>query len=407
MRLWGNADFSRFAVANAVTQMGTQVTLVALPLAAVLTLDAGAFQLGLLTAAEMVAFLLIGLPAGVWVDRMRRRPVLVWTDLVRGAALLSIPAAGWLGVLSLPQLYAVALVVGFCTVFFDVAHMSLLPAIIDKDQLERGNSVLQATSTVSTLAGPGLGGALVQALTASFALLADAVSYLFSAALLAGVRVQETPAPKPERRRLRQEVAEGVRHVVGDPLLRRIALLGALVQLGNGIWNVGQPLYLVKELGLGAGGYGVMLSIAALGSLLGAALATRVTARFGTGRTMVGAALLTGVLTLPVALTAGGWRLALYPLFMVLSGMPAAVFGITQLSYRQRTTPEHLLGRVNASMRFLMWSALPVGGLAGGALGAWAGGQVVFITGVLVVAAAHLPVILYRGTFLLTPATAP
>ncbi|WP_246508808.1 MFS transporter [Nonomuraea endophytica] len=397
MRLRGNADFSRFAVANAVTQAGTQVTFVALPLAAVLTLDAGSFQLGLLTAAQMIAFLLVGLPAGVWVDRLRRRPILVWTDLIRGFALLSVPVAAWLGVLSLVQLYLVALVIGFCTVFFDVAHMSFLPAVVGKDGLERGNSVLEATSRVSMLAGPGLGGLLVQWLTAPFALLADAVSYLASGVLLSRVRVRETPAPKQPGRRLRREMAEGIRYVVAEPVLRVVALLGALVQLGNGIWAVGQPLYLIKELGVGAGLYGLMLSVAAVGGLAGAAFSTRITARFGVGRTMAGAAGMVTVLYLPMTLVAGGWWLVLFPVFNLLAGAAGVVFNITQVSYRQRTTPEHLLGRVNASMRFLMWSAVPIGGLLGGALGEWGGGRVVFVTGVLLVAVANLPAVLARS----------
>ncbi|MBB5076852.1 MFS family permease [Nonomuraea endophytica] len=384
-------------MANAVTQAGTQVTFVALPLAAVLTLDAGSFQLGLLTAAQMIAFLLVGLPAGVWVDRLRRRPILVWTDLIRGFALLSVPVAAWLGVLSLVQLYLVALVIGFCTVFFDVAHMSFLPAVVGKDGLERGNSVLEATSRVSMLAGPGLGGLLVQWLTAPFALLADAVSYLASGVLLSRVRVRETPAPKQPGRRLRREMAEGIRYVVAEPVLRVVALLGALVQLGNGIWAVGQPLYLIKELGVGAGLYGLMLSVAAVGGLAGAAFSTRITARFGVGRTMAGAAGMVTVLYLPMTLVAGGWWLVLFPVFNLLAGAAGVVFNITQVSYRQRTTPEHLLGRVNASMRFLMWSAVPIGGLLGGALGEWGGGRVVFVTGVLLVAVANLPAVLARS----------
>ncbi|WP_157250890.1 MFS transporter [Nonomuraea typhae] len=394
MQLRGNADFARFAVANAVTQAGTQVTLVALPLAAVLTLSAGSWELGLLTAAEMAAFLIVGLPAGVWVDRLRRRPILVWTDLVRGLALLSVPAAALLGVLTLVQLYLVALVIGFCTVFFDVAHMSFLPAVISRDRLERGNSVIEVTSRVSMLAGPGLGGVAVQWLTAPFALLADAVSYLLSGALLSRVRAQERPAPKGERRRLRQEVAEGLGYVAREPVLRVIAVLGALVQLGNGVLNVGQPLYLIKDLGVGAGVYGLILSVAAAGGLLGAVITPRVTARFGPGRAMAGSCLVVMAAYLPATLVAGGWTLVILPVSYAVAGMAGVVFGINQLSYRQRTTPEHLLGRVNASMRFLMWSALPIGGLLGGALGEWAGARPLFVIGVLLVAIAHLPAVM-------------
>lgn len=400
-------NFVKFASADAVTQLGTQITLVALPLTAMLTLDAGAFELGLLTAAEMVPFLLIGLPVGVWVDRMRRRPMLVWTDLIRGAALLTIPVAAWLGGLTLVHLYAVALIVGFCTVFFDVAHMSFLPSVVTKDQLERGNSVLMGAGTIATLAGPGLGGALVNLLTAPIALLADAISYLASGLLLWRVRAQEaTPAPAQERRRLRQEVMEGIRYVSADPALRVIAVLGALAQLANGIWNVGQPLYLIKELGLSPGVYGLLISVSVAGSLIGAAIAPRVTARYGTGRAIAGSALVTALLYAPVAWTGAGWQLYLFPVFLFLAGVPSVVLGIAQLSYRQRTTPEHLLGRVNASMRFLMWSALPLGGLIGGALGEWSSGRTVFVTGVIVTVVAHVPAIISRGIRRLEPAGA-
>ncbi|MBF8190797.1 MFS transporter, partial [Nonomuraea sp. K274] len=185
-------DFRRFVWANGVTQMGTQVTIVALPLTALLVLDAGAFELGLLSAVQMAAFLLIGLPAGVWVDRWRRRPVLIWSDLARGLAVVSIPVAAWFGGLTLPHLYAVAAVLGVGTVFFDVAQMSFLPAIVPKERLERANSGLEVTRNVSVLAGPGVGGWLVTALTAPFALLADAVAYLASALLLSGITATES-----------------------------------------------------------------------------------------------------------------------------------------------------------------------------------------------------------------------
>jgi predicted MFS family arabinose efflux permease len=398
------SDFARFATANAITQLGTQVTLVALPLAAVLTLGAEPFELGLLTAAETAAFLLVGLPAGVWVDRLRRRPVLVWADLLRGLALLTVPVAAWYGALSLWQLYAVALVVGFGTVFFDVAHMSFLPAVVGRERLEGGNSVLEVTGRTATLAGPGVGGALVQWLTAPVALLVDAVSYLVSGLLLSRVRAKESRA-EGGRGHLRREIAEGIAYVRREPVLRIVAVLGALVQLGNGMWAVGAPLFLVGRLELGAGAYGLMLSISAVGGLAGAALAPRAVARYGTGPTMAAASGATCVLYLPIALTGEGWRLALFPVFLTAVALSSVVFGITQLSYRQRTTPEHLLGRVNASMRFLMWSALPLGGLAGGALGEWAGAQAVFVTATLVCGLAYLPAAASRAVRRAGPAT--
>ncbi|MFI9845376.1 MFS transporter [Nonomuraea sp. NPDC051941] len=383
-------DFWRFAWANAITQLGTQVTVVALPLAALLALDAGAFQLGLLSAAQMLAFLLIGLPAGVWVDRSRRRPILIWSDLARGVALLSVPVAAWLDVLTLPQLYAVALVLGVGTVFFDVAHMSFLPAIVTKERLERGNGVLEVTRNTSLLAGPGVGGWAVAVFTAPIALLADAVSYLLSAFLLWGVRAEESP--RRGERRLRQEVAEGIRFVAGERVLRRVAIVGALVMAANGIAAVGLPLYLVKELGVGSALYGLLLSAAAVGSLVGAALVARLTARFGSGPTLYGSAVLAAVLYLPALATGPGWQLLIFPVASSLFGAVSSIFGVAQLSYRQRITPDHLMGRVNASMRFLMWGAYPLGGLVGGALGEWLGGYAAFAAAVALMSLAHLAV---------------
>ncbi|NUW34894.1 MFS transporter [Nonomuraea sp. SMC257] len=391
-----NPDFRRFVWANGVTQMGTQVTIVALPLAAVLALDAGALELGLLSAAQMVAFLLVGLPAGVWVDRVRRLPVLVWSDLVRGLALVTVPLAAWAGVLTLPQLYAVALILGFGTVFFDVAHMSLLPAVVPEDRLERGNSALEVTRNVSLLAGPGVGGWLVNLLTAPVALLADSVSYLASALLLSRVRAEERPpeaAERPSRHGLRREMAEGLAFVVREPVLRRVAVVGALVMAANSVCAVGFPLYLVKELKIGPGAYGLLLSASACGALAGAALVPRLTARFGTGATLYGSAALATVVYLPALATGPGWRLAFLPAAGALFGAASSVFGVTQLSHRQRVTPAHLLGRVNAAMRFVMWGAFPLGGLLGGALGERTGGYAVFAVGVAALGLSHLAVV--------------
>ncbi|MER7502959.1 MFS transporter [Nonomuraea pusilla] len=389
------SDFLRFAWANGITQMGTQITVVALPLAAALALDAGAFELGLLSAAQMAAFLLVGLPAGVWVDRVRRRPILVWSDAVRGVALLTVPVAAWLDVLTMPHLYAVALILGLGAVFFDIAHMSLLPAVVAKDRLERGNGVLEVTRSTSVLVGPGAGGWLTGVLTAPVALLADAVSYLLSALLLAGVRAEEDAArPRAAQGRgWRAEVAEGIRFVAGEPVLRRVAVTGATVMAGNGVLSVGLVLYLVEELGVGAARYGLLLSGAAVGAVVGAAVTARVTARFGTGRALYGSAAVAAVALLPALATGPGWRLLLYPVSVSLFGVASSVFGITQVSHRQRVTPAPLLGRVNASMRFLMWGAMPLGGLLGGALAEWLGGYAAFAAGLALLGLAHLAVV--------------
>ncbi|WP_433243985.1 MFS transporter [Streptosporangium sp. CA-135522] len=394
--MWRDRSFRLFLGADVISQFGSQITIVALPLVAVLTLDAGFLQIGILTAAELAAFLLVGLPAGVWVDRLRRRPILIWSDLLRGVALLSVPLAAALDALTLPHLYAVALLMGLGAVFFDVAHMSFLPSLVGRDEVLRGNGTLETLRNTAVLSGPALGGWLVHTVTAPVALLADAISYLASALLLGGVRAQETATPAARRRRLREEIAEGVRYVAGHPVLRRIAMTGALVMLFNGIWSVAQPIFMLKVLHVNPAIYGLLLSGGAVGSLLGAVLAPRVAARFGVGRAMYGGAAVAALSILVAPLAAEGRLLALFPLGCALNGIGGAVFSINQLSYRQRITPEHLLGRMNASMRFLMWGAAPVGGLLGGVLGEGLGAHAAIWIGAAGVTAAHLPVLTYR-----------
>ncbi|MEV0996322.1 MFS transporter [Nonomuraea sp. NPDC050202] len=385
-------NFGRMVWSNGISGFGTQVTIVALPLTAVLTLQASAFQLGLLSAVQTAAFLLIGLPAGVWVDRLRRRPILVRADLVRGVLLLTVPAAAWMGVLTLPHLYAVALVLGVGAVFFDVAHMSFLPAVVPKARLEQANGRLEVTRQVSVLAGPGAGGWLVSALTAPFALLADAVAYLASGLLLSRVRVEERPRP-PQRRPLRADVREGITFVIREPVLNRVALGGALTRIALGVCAVGYPLYLVVDLGVDATTYGLLLSAPAVGALVGAPLVARMTRRHGVGPTLYGSAVLVIALQLPAVATGPGWRLLFFPVASALAAAAAVVFNVAQLSYRQRITPEPLLGRVNASMRFLMWGTTPLGGLAGGVLGEWLGGHGVFVAGVALLGLSYLAIV--------------
>ncbi|WP_165900485.1 MFS transporter [Microbispora triticiradicis] len=432
--LWRARDFRRYAGADAISKVGSQVSLVALPLTAAITLHASPFQVGLLTAAEMLAFLLVGLPAGAWVDRMPRRPVLVAADVVRAAALLSIPAAAAAGALGLPQMYAVALLTGLCTVFFDVAHQSYLPAIVGPRGLARGHGVLAANVSVAELSGPAIGGWLVQALTAPMAVVADALSYAVSALLLVRVRTDEgrgragSPGEgrgteqgerqgtgqgerqgtgqgegraeeqgEAARGGLRSEIAEGLRFVLGQPVLRRVAMVGALTMTSFGLWSATVPLYLVREVGVSPGAYGTLLSAGAAGGVFGAWLGPRAVARMGTGRAMYASALAATLFIPPLAFTGGGARLLIFPAALAASGVATTVFSVAQGTYRQSICPPHLLGRLSATMRFLMWGPTPLGGLLAGTLGQLAGVRVAFWTACGAYALAHLPILLAPG----------
>ncbi|WP_414170442.1 MFS transporter [Streptoverticillium reticulum] len=358
----------RFLLAGAAAgQAGAQVTLVALPLVAVLELDAPAFQVGLLTAAETAAFLLVGLPAGAWVDRMRKLPLLIRADVVRALAMATVPLAGAAGVLTMAQLYAVALVTGVATVFFDVAHQSYLPQLLPRDRLVAGNGALEAVRSTSQVAGPGIGGGLVQLVGAHLAIVANAFGYALSALFLLGIRRPEsTPEPAPGAS-LRADIAEGLRFVLGHPLLRVIAVTTALGNFFTAVLMATQTVFLVRVAGLEPAALGLMLSVSAVGGLAGALCAGRLAGRFGQARIIWLSPLVTGPFALLWPLSGKGTT-ALFALASGVVFFGAVVYNVAQVSFRQSLCPPRLLGRMNATLRFLMWGTLPLGALAGGAV---------------------------------------
>jgi MFS family permease len=369
--LWRHGDFLRLWSAETISQFGTQVSLLALPLAAILVLDASAFEVALLGVFEFTPFILVSLPAGVWVDRLPRRPILVIADLGRGAALVSIPFVYAFEGLTIWQLYAVALVTGVLTVFFDVAYQSYLPSLVNRDQLVEGNAKLEVSRAGAQIGGPAFAGGLVQAVTAPAAVLVDAISFVCSALFLFRIRKRETvtkgdAAPRPGMRR---ELGEGLRYVLGHPLLRPIA---ACTGSSNFFGNVGFAIFVVfcvRELGLSPGLIGIVFALGNIGWLLAALTASRISRRLGVGPTIVGSAVLFGVAWLPVPLAPdGNASLPFLVGAFVIGGFGSVVYNITQVSLRQAIAPERIQGRMNAVMRFLVWGTLPLGALAGGAL---------------------------------------
>ncbi|WP_411130056.1 MFS transporter [Streptomyces sp. x-19] len=358
----------RFLLAGAAAgQAGAQVTLVALPLVAVLELDAPAFQVGLLTATETAAFLLVGLPAGAWIDRMRKLPLLIRTDVVRALAMASVPLAGAAGVLTMAQLHAVALVTGVATVFFDVAHQSYLPQLLHRDRLVAGNGALEAVRSTSQVAGPGLGGGLVQLFGAHLAILANVLGYAVSALFLLGIRRPEnTPQPTPGAS-LRANIAEGLRFVLGQPLLRVIAGTTSLGNFFTAVLMATQTVFLVRVADLEPAALGLMLSVSAVGGLAGALCAGRLAGLFGQARIIWLSALVTGPFALLWPLSERGTA-ALFALASGVVFFGSVVYNVAQVSFRQALCPPRLLGRMNATLRFLMWGTLPLGALTGGAV---------------------------------------
>ncbi len=369
--LWRRGDFVRFWAAQSISAVGSQVTLLALPLVAALTLEASAFEVGVLAAAETAPFLLVGLFAGVWVDRLRRRPVLIATDLGRAALLLAIPLAAWLDLLGMPLLYVVALLTGTLTLFFDVAFLSYLPALVGREELVEGNSKLQASASTAQVVGPGLAGALVAAIGAPFVLLLDAVSFVASAGLLARIRAPESAPERTAQPHVWREIGEGLRVVRRDAILRALAASSAMVNVFAWVFFAVYVLYLTRELGLGPGAVGLVFATGGIGALIGAVAADPIRRRFGLGPTIVGAQLLFGLtgLVIPLAVLFPEIALEMVVASEFLQWLTVLVADVNAVSLRQALTPERLRGRVNATMRFLIWGPRPLGSLLGGVLG--------------------------------------
>ncbi|MEV0374170.1 MFS transporter [Streptomyces sp. NPDC050636] len=361
-------DFRLLLAGAAAGQLGSQVTLVALPLVAVLQLNAPAFQVGLLTAAETAAFLLVGLPAGAWVDRLRKLPLLIRADLVRAAAMASVPLAAVAGVLSMAQLYAVALVTGVATVFFDVAHQSFLPRLLPNEQLVAGNGALETIRSSAQVAGPGIGGGLVQLLGAPLAIVVDAIGYAVSALFLWRIKHPESRPQRAPDAALRKDIAEGLRFVFGHPLLRVIAAATGLANLFSAILMATQAVFLVRVLGLEPAAVGLVLSAAAIGGLAGALCAGPLGARLGRARIIWLSPLATGPFAVLLPLSGQGAGAMLFAVGTGVVVFGAVVYNVAQVSFRQALCPPRLLGRMNATLRFVMWGTLPLGALVGGAL---------------------------------------
>ncbi|MFF4041071.1 MFS transporter [Streptomyces sp. NPDC001816] len=355
--------------AESISVAGSQIGVVALPLVAILTMQASAFEVGLLSAAQTAAFVLIGLPAGVWVDRMRRRPVLIAADLVRAVLLLSVPVAAWLDVLTLVQLYAVALGAGIATVFFEIASQSYLPALIGRDRLVDANGKLETSRSGAQVVGPSIGGWLVALLTAPVAVIANAIGFLGSALLLNRIRAQEPVSSTADRPSLVQGIRAGLRLVFADRILRVIAFRSALANLAFSALLAVQALFLVQDIGLSPGAYGALLAAGAVGGLCGGALVGPLSKRVGSARIIWLGPLLFQPFALLIPLTTAGAGVLFFLVGSFLVSVGVVVYNVSQISFRQATTAPDMLGRMNATMRFLVWGAMPLGGVLGGAIG--------------------------------------
>jgi len=384
--LWKNPAFVRLWFAKTISGMGSVITGLAVPITAVELLGATPAQMAGLAFAGMVPDIVFGLLAGVWVDRVRRRPLLIAADLGRAAILLVIPVAAFLGLLSMPLLWIVAFGSAALTLVFTLASVAVLPAIVRHDQLVDANTKLQMSESVLTLAGPGLAGLFVQLVTAPRAILADVGSFLASAWALGSVGSVE---PKQERRSsgshfedLRREIGEGLHELVRTPLLRTLAISMGVIVAGANVQVAVQMIFLLRVLGFSPLTLGILSGCNGVGSLLGAAIAGRLNGRFPLGKLMIVAAGLNGLTAFAPALAdVSAQPVLLLGTAGVLNGVGYAVFSVNQISLRQRITPLHLLGRVTSARRFLIFCIGPLGAALGGWLGTVAGVMPALIVG--------------------------
>lgn len=372
-RLWRgvllNRDLRRFWFGETISKLGSSVSTVALPLVAVVTVHASALLVSSLAAAAWLPWLLIGLPVGAWVDRLPRRPVMLVADAVSLVLFASIPIAAWLGILTVVQLVAVALVAGASGVFFQTAYQVYLPSLVQERELAGANALMQGSESASQVVGPGVAGALAAAVGVVSGMLVDAASFLVSAVCLLSVKAKEprrsgdASAPK-----LGPEIAAGLRFVTRDPYLRPLTVAGAISNLGLVGYQSILILFLVRIVGLSPGLVGALIALVSLGGVLGAACATRIARRFGSARGYLLCELLGCSAALLVPLTAAGARVGLFAIggVGVVAGVVAA--NVIKGSWRQTYCPRELLGRVITSSQLLNYGVIPVGALLAGVL---------------------------------------
>ena len=395
--LWGHRDFMKLWIGQSISEFGTPVTQIAIPWIAIKVLDESAFAVASLTTVQFLPFLLFTLPAGVWVDRLPRRMVLVVGDLARAVLFLTIPVAYFFDVLTLTQLYVVSFLAGIFTVFFDVAYQSFLPSLVSRDQLVEGNSKLQISVSGAQMAGPAIGGALIQLLTAPYAVLVDSFSFIASGGFTAAIKKRETRPERAEgepKPKMWAELKEGLGYVLKHRYLRPQAMCTSTSNFFGAMLFAILLVFAARVWDMSAGMVGLGVGLGSVGWLLGALTVARIQRALGVGKTTIGATLLFGAPWLLIPLAPESFPLPFLVGAIALGGFGGVVYNITQVSLRQAITPERLQGRMNAVMRFIVWGALPLGSLAGGALASAIGLRATMVVGAIGGTFAVLPIVL-------------
>ena len=371
--LWHHPNFLRLWIGQSVSQFGNQFTGLALQFLAVKTLLASPAEIGILAALGTLPFLLIGLLVGVWVDRHRRRPILIAGDFGRGVIVVAIAALTVLGLVRMEYLYVLAFATGVLTVFFDVSYQAYLPALVPREQIVEGNSKLEATNTSAQVAGPVLAGVVVQSLGYAFAFVSDGLSFFFSAGLMSRISKEETPPTPSERRSVRADIREGLRVVFRDRRLWSIAGCTGTANLFSGALFALFTLYAIRTLGLEPVAIGIIGGIGGIGGILGAVTANRLAKRIGVGRAIVLSIFVGSLSAFGIVFATPALAFPFLTATVFVGSLGSLWYNINQVSLRQSLVPIRLQGRLNATIRFLVWGTLPIGSVMGGILGQFIG----------------------------------
>jgi len=370
--LWGNPEFLKLWLSATVSLAGTQVSLLAVPLTAVLTLHATPAEMGLLSAVQYVPTLLFGLFAGVLVDRLPSRMTMIVADLLRAGLMVSIPLTAIVGVLYMSQLYVIAFAVGTLTILFDLAQLSLVPATVRPPQLVEANGKLQMSRSIAQIVGPGISGGLIGLISAPLAIIVDVMSYLLSAGCLAPLNTKRADSGmRSGGGNMLADISEGLRFVMKQPLIRVLTGRAGTYNFFVATLSSVYVLYLTRDMGLSPVELGLIFGGGGFGALLAAVVGTRLVQLWGMGPVIVGAAVLSGVGALGIPLVRGPALVVVVLLTgsQAIIGFGTLLYDMTQISLRQAITPERILGRANATVRFVVWGTRPFGALLGGLLG--------------------------------------
>jgi len=375
--LWRNTDFRKLWAGQTVSELGSVVTRTAIPLVALIVLGAGPLQFALLIVAASLAVLLVGLFAGAWVDRLRRRPILIWADVIRAVLLFSIPAAYIAGFLRIEQLYVVVFLEGCLGALFDAAYPAYVPSLIGVDRVVEGNSKLATSSSLAEIGGPGLAGGLVQAIGAPLAILVDAISFAVSAVSLILIRGREpSRPPRTPGTPIRLEILEGLRLIQRHPVLLPLTLRSVTAHVAGSFYGVLYTIYLIHELQLSPLLLGIVVSAGGVGSLIGSFFASRVISRYGFGPALIWTATGASIIGVLTPLAGGPLVLATTMVFLpqLIGDGLQTIEGVAELSLIQGVIPDRILGRVNANLEvFSHGIAYPLGALLAAGLAGWVG----------------------------------